>query len=171
MSEDDEDFDFRSGSEDDGFYEDEVERQQEYDVGYNDQGNYATMDPFQSTLNELVPPDTDPNASRFKTLEQRFALGVAGFITKLSEEDGVPLGKDVSILKRIHSIPIHKRGALNPYAFVLGYMASNGGSSLEKKQFNSVIARVLEANLVPEDAGVRPEDVLRYARYWTLVLS
>jgi hypothetical protein len=52
----------------------------------------------------------------------------------------------------------------NYVAFILGFLASEGGSSLKVKKVRSVIQDILPQ--VAERAGVEPEDVVRYARYW-----
>ena len=52
----------------------------------------------------------------------------------------------------------------NYVAFILGFLASEGGSSLKVKKVRSVIENILPQ--VSERAGVEPEDVVRYARYW-----
>jgi hypothetical protein len=52
----------------------------------------------------------------------------------------------------------------NYVAFILGFLASEGGSSLKVKKVRSVIQDILPQ--VADKAGVEPEDVVRYARYW-----
>jgi hypothetical protein len=52
----------------------------------------------------------------------------------------------------------------NYVAFILGFLASEGGSSLKVKKVRSVIENILPQ--VADRAGVEPEDVVRYARYW-----
>lgn len=52
----------------------------------------------------------------------------------------------------------------NYVAFILGFLASEGGSSLKVKKVRSVITDILPQ--VSDRAGVEPEDVVRYARYW-----
>jgi hypothetical protein len=52
----------------------------------------------------------------------------------------------------------------NYVAFILGFLASEGGSSLKVKKVRSVIQEILPQ--VADRAGVEPEDVVRYARYW-----
>lgn len=52
----------------------------------------------------------------------------------------------------------------NYVAFILGFLASEGGSSLKVKKVRSVIEDILPQ--VADKAGVEPEDVVRYARYW-----
>lgn len=52
----------------------------------------------------------------------------------------------------------------NYVAFILGFLASEGGTSLEVKNVKRVIETILPQ--VSERAGVEPADVVRYARYW-----
>ena len=53
----------------------------------------------------------------------------------------------------------------NPSAYVLGYIASNGGREITKTNFNYVKNKILAKQLL-EDKSVLEPDVLRYARLW-----
>jgi hypothetical protein len=52
----------------------------------------------------------------------------------------------------------------NHIAYILGYLASKGGTELKKNQVIYVIENILP--LVGKDGGVEPADVVRYSRYW-----
>jgi hypothetical protein len=52
----------------------------------------------------------------------------------------------------------------NYVAFILGFLASEGGSSLKVKKVKNVIDNILPQ--VSDKGGVEPADVIRYARYW-----
>ena len=49
----------------------------------------------------------------------------------------------------------------NPHAYILGYISTNGGVSLEKEKFDYTINNILP-NI--EDDYITPPDVLRYSR-------
>jgi len=51
----------------------------------------------------------------------------------------------------------------NPTAYILGYMATNGGKQLTKERLDYVVQRVLPH---VEDYSVMPPDIIRYARLW-----
>ncbi len=56
----------------------------------------------------------------------------------------------------------------NPYAYILGYIVSDGGKKINKARFDTI-----KNNILPKfvnDDSVRPEDVLRYGRFWTIIL-
>ena len=55
----------------------------------------------------------------------------------------------------------------NPYAYILGFIASQGGREITKKSFDTAVK--LLSNV--EGGSVRPEDILRYARFWMITLK
>lgn len=52
----------------------------------------------------------------------------------------------------------------NFIAYILGYLATQGGRSLKVENVQYIIKNVLPH--VAEEGGVTPTDVVRYARYW-----
>jgi hypothetical protein len=56
----------------------------------------------------------------------------------------------------------------NPLGFILGYLATNNGSKLKKENVMFVIKTILPK--LKKDSGIEPEDVIRYARFWTKYL-
>lgn len=52
----------------------------------------------------------------------------------------------------------------NATAFILGYLASNGGKELEKDRVNEIFEGI--ENRIVKEAGVYEADVIRYARLW-----
>ena len=52
----------------------------------------------------------------------------------------------------------------NPVAYILGFLATKGGRTLDKKNVMHVINNVLPE--MKGDGGVEPPDVIRYARFW-----
>lgn len=56
----------------------------------------------------------------------------------------------------------------NPIAYILGFLATNGGSKIVKKNIDHIINKVLPK--IGDEGGVYPPDVIRYARYWVMNL-
>jgi hypothetical protein len=74
---------------------------------------------------------------------------------KLSGNDLEQLIETVDILNE----PQYK----NPTAYLLGYIASEGGRDINRKNVNNVFKNVLKS---VSDKSVKEEDVLRYTRLW-----
>jgi len=73
----------------------------------------------------------------------------------INENDLVDMMKRAKQTKNIEHI--------NPTAFVLGYMATNGGRNMEVEKVREIIEKVLpKTNL----DSVRPADIVRYSRFW-----
>jgi hypothetical protein len=51
----------------------------------------------------------------------------------------------------------------NPTAYVLGYIASEGGRNIDKRNINNIFNNVLSE---VSDKSVKQEDILRYTRLW-----
>lgn len=66
---------------------------------------------------------------------------------------------------REHARKLPYPGYKNVSAFILGYLASKGGRSVEKDRFDGVMDRVYPH--IDDVQAITPEDVLRYARMWT----
>lgn len=85
-----------------------------------------------------------------------FRKMISGDIINLSEPDLVNM---LSKVKNIRNIEYK-----NPTAYILGYIASQGGNKkpLDKATVNKVL------NILPkiDDISITPPDVIRYARYW-----
>jgi hypothetical protein len=77
-------------------------------------------------------------------------------IATISEEDINTLLTQAKIIKNVE----HK----NPVAYILGFLATKGGRTLDKKNVMHVINNVLPE--MKGDGGVEPPDVIRYARFW-----
>jgi hypothetical protein len=74
---------------------------------------------------------------------------------KLSGNDLEQLIETVDILKE----PQYK----NPTAYLLGYIASEGGRDIQRNNVNNVFKNILKT---VSDKSVKEEDVLRYTRLW-----
>ena len=57
----------------------------------------------------------------------------------------------------------------NPSAYILGFLATEGGKKLTVENYNKIIKKFLP--LIVSDASVLPEDVIRYSRLWLQLYS
>lgn len=57
----------------------------------------------------------------------------------------------------------------NPLAYILGYIATKGGKSLKVADVKDVIKNILPS--VATEGDVAPQDVVRYARFWSIYLN
>lgn len=84
-------------------------------------------------------------------------------IAQQLREDRVGIsGEDVNKLIEIADI-INEPQYKNATAYVLGYIASQGGKNINKKTVNYVFKNILKQ---VSDKSVKEEDILRYARLW-----
>lgn len=150
-----------------GFREDEKAEEETYGESFKDRER-ATTNSYNALLEVLLPPSTD-KTSRFKTQEQKVIVDINRFINELVNEDYSARDNYIPVLAKLISGTVKNIGSKNPYAFVLGYLASNGGTDLNKKHFNEIIS--LHLHKIDAEAGVKPEDVLRYSRYWMQSLT
>lgn len=98
------------------------------------------------------------------TPEDRFLIGVDAECRRLTEEGEVLTQDDIdNMLEKSQSLKGLKYK--NVSAYILGYIASNGGKSLEKKKVMRVLNDVLP--MLKKTSGVEKPDVIRYARLWT----
>lgn len=91
-----------------------------------------------------------------------FKQTVNAIYNQLREERMGLSGEDLNKLIELVDI-LDKPQYKNPTAYVLGYMASNGGESINKQNFNNILKTALKS---VSDKSVQSEDVLRYARLW-----
>ena len=84
-------------------------------------------------------------------------------IAQQLREDGLRLSNDdiIQLIETVDQLdnPQYK----NPTAYLLGYIASNGGRDINKRTVNHVFTNILKT---VSDTTVKQEDVLRYARLW-----
>lgn len=98
------------------------------------------------------------------TPEERFNVYVEA-ISRSLNSDGIFTieQKDINTMLERSSM-IQNIKYRNPTAFILGYLASKGGVSIDKKRINNIF----ENMKIPEitEQGITKPDVIRYARYW-----
>lgn len=56
----------------------------------------------------------------------------------------------------------------NPVAYILGYIATKGGTKMDRTKIMSVIEKTLPK--LGDEGGILPPDVIRYSRFWVLNL-
>jgi hypothetical protein len=94
---------------------------------------------------------------------ERFAVYVDAISRSLNQRQGIEISENdiVAMLMKIRSLQyIDKKNAT---AYVLGYLASYGGTRMIKSKVDNVITEVL---IHSQDSSVYPADVVRYARLW-----
>lgn len=117
-----------------------------------DMGNNMTE--LTRNINQLVTEPVD----RFKSY--------VGAISYKMTEDNI---FDVSIKDRnamcLKANNLDKIKYLNPTAYIVGYIVTNGGKEIDKKLLKKSFTKL---NLLTDDS-VKPADVVRYARYWNKI--
>ena len=121
-----------------------------------DMGNNMTE--LTRNINQLV---TDP-VDRFKSY--------VGAISHKMTEDTI---FDVSIKDRnamcLKANNLDKIKYLNPTAYIVGYIVTNGSKEIDKKLLKKLLKKSFtKLNLLTDDS-VKPADVVRYARYWNKI--
>lgn len=92
---------------------------------------------------------------RFKIIVDAKARALKDSNVYITDIDIGNLIQNASKLQHVH----YK----NPTSYLLGYIASAGGSKIVKKQFDYSIDKALP---LVDDGSIFPPDVLRYARLW-----
>lgn len=94
---------------------------------------------------------------------ERFKYNVDAIARSLNSIEGIVIS-DGGIFKMLEKASVleevkHK----NATAYVLAYLATNGGLKLTIEQFNNVLKNALPQ---VDDKSVLPPDILRYSRLW-----
>lgn len=99
--------------------------------------------------------------------EQTFNNYIDAIARKINSDTEFKLSEgDIEILQnRTRNIKYIKN--INPIGYVIGYIVSKGGTTIEKKLFNKVINKL---TLEFPEANLEQADVLRYGRFWVIVL-
>lgn len=109
------------------------------------------MSELTKNINQLV---TDP-LDRFKSY--------LGAISHRMTEDDI---FNISVKDRndmcLKANNLDKIKYLNPTAYIIGYVVTNGGKKIDKKLLKNSFTKL---DLLTDDS-VKPADVVRYARYW-----
>lgn len=98
------------------------------------------------------------------TPEERFQLYVDAISRKLNGDGVYDIGQ-ADIDAMLDMIPnVQNVRYKNPTAYILGYLASRGGSNMDSKTVKNVL-RNIDSHQIVEN-GVTAPDVIRYGRYW-----
>ena len=95
----------------------------------------------------------------------RFKLKVNGISRDLNNNRNVNLD-DSDITNMLNKTEVIKKNGyniefINPSAYILGYIASNGGRGLDRRAIDNVLK-----NIIMLVDSVTPPDVIRYGRFW-----
>lgn len=115
-------------------------------------------------LHELISGDLETS----RTPEDRFKIAVDAISRRLNGDNITPLTENDINNMLEKTLYISGLQYMNPIAYILGFVATKGGKSME---YNDVMNTI--NNILPElkgDGGVTPPDVIRYARYWNKFL-
>jgi hypothetical protein len=156
----------------DEFFEQDIEEGEE---GEEDNMK-AELKAFEraSTTNpllELVSTSTridDKQRGKPNAPTDRFYINAYKVISTINDNSSLKISNNDMTVMAEKSLVIHDLEYKNPAGYVLGFLASSGGRKMSEKNINFVIEELLP--IVGKDYGITPPDVIRYARYWTLVL-
>ena len=96
-----------------------------------------------------------------KTPLERFIETVNAITLQIINEKNMLTQGDLKIILESISL-VNKPEYKNPTAYVLGYMASNGGFNM----IGEKIFDIFELLEFVQDKTVNPEDIIRYSRLW-----
>lgn len=94
---------------------------------------------------------------------ERFRMYVDAISRNLNNWDGVNLSEQSIERLLVTAEKLEVINHKNPTAYILGFLATDGGKKLTKARFNNVIEKVLPH---AQEGSVLPPDVIRYARLW-----
>ena len=96
--------------------------------------------------------------------EDRFRINTDALCRRMNSNNIYSLSEeDINVILQ-KTTDINELKYKNYVAYILGYIASRGDKSLDTKNFNHVVRKILPA--LENEGGVQPPDVLRYARFW-----
>jgi len=94
---------------------------------------------------------------------ERFAVYVDAISRNLNSNRDIEIVDNDIIEMLTHIKDIKDVQYKNPSAYILGYLATNGGRKMDKSTVKNVIEKIL-----PQVSGgsVEPADIIRYSRLW-----
>jgi hypothetical protein len=153
---------------DEEYYDDEFETQDNFPTFQPGIDAASRIGPSGIFLGTIIGGDAGDLQSQINKMNQdpveRFKLYVDAISRNLTSLELINLTQDdidnmLSPIKKIKNIN-HK----NPTAYVLGYIASNGGTNISQKQVTYVLNKILPN--IANKLDIKQPDVIRYARYW-----
>lgn len=98
------------------------------------------------------------------TPDERFKIYVDSISRKLNLDDILSISnQDIDVMLDKADL-VKGIQYVNPTAYILGFMATRGGRSMDN------IHKIIKKLPMIGDAGVEAPDVVRYSRYWTMYL-
>ena len=112
----------------------------------------------------LSVPLEDINKRGAISREDRFLINTDAFCRRLDSENIAKLTEtDINNILQTTTKVIELQYK-NFVAYVLGYIATQGGKSLKVENVKNVIEKILPQ--IGDEGGVQGPDIVRYARYW-----
>lgn len=131
-----------------------------YEYGFADEVSAferAHGDVMDQFLSDII--GSDEKQTRASSPEDRFIIRINAVATGI----GLSNNDKLEIFNMIENQKINHIAYRNPEAFVLGYLASAGGSSrISKTRVKEVMDRMYKLN----NPGIQEPDVIRYMRFW-----
>lgn len=107
-----------------------------------------------------VPIDKIKNVTQDP--EERFKIYVGAISHSITENEFYDISvEDRNKMCRMAS-QLNNVKYLNPTAYILGYISTNGGQEINKKTLQNIFTFLPMLT----DDSVKPPDVIRYARFW-----
>jgi hypothetical protein len=136
------------------------------DDGDEKQDNYelrAEIDAYnrvsQGNLNQLL------SGNKYLTPKDRFLINTYKLCQRMTDENIYNLKKQLNVILEKGS-ELKNIEYKNHVAYVLGYIASDGGRNIKEKTIKEVIDNILPQ--LGDDIGIEPADIIRYARHLTM---
>jgi len=135
----------------------------DFEDGLGNEAKAGERAGYSDVLARLLEGSVDTKMRELSP-EDRFLVLTNSMCLKLSNDRVFNISKnDRTTILETASEKLPKRRYKNHLAYILGYLASEGGSSLKVKKVQEVISKL---PLIDDRVGVEPADVVRYAKYW-----
>lgn len=108
---------------------------------------------LQRKINKMVQDPMDRFMVYVDAISRNISSAEKGIV--LDNNDIIRMLKNAKKIKNVQ----YK----NPSAYILGYLASEGGKEMKKENVANVIKKGIP---LVREGNVEPPDVVRYARYW-----
>lgn len=122
-------------------------------------------DPFSSVFSKPEPTDEKEHITWVKGLNKRerfYYILKTKAIPQIEEAFPGQINKQLLVDKTMDLDGLEYK---NPWAFLLGFIASQGGQKLDKQKVLGVISKVPIS--ISSAHGITPPDIIRYSRYWS----
>lgn len=120
-------------------------------------------DPFSIIFEKPEPTGEEEHKQWIKGLNKRerfYYILKAEVIPKLESEYGENIDKQLLVDSTINLNGMEYK---NPWAFIISFMATKGGTTMDKNRILKAIDKIPAS--IKSEAGISPEDIIRYCRY------